>query len=850
MANFPGLVLTQAGRNLQAKAQIGAPLTFSRVALGDGTSNAPDAMTALANELLSLSIQEFEVVGDGTSRMRVIMTNEALENGFFVRELGVFAEDPDTGEEQLYSYSNAGDQPDFLPAGGGATLVENVFDLYTVVGNAQNVTAKINDYITIATKQDIDVIRPYILPTGGLTGQVPRKASNAEGDTEWFDPAEGVAINVHSVSETRTAVGMQSVFNLRERRTSGLAVYVDGKRLTRAQWKALNATQVQLNTAVPDGTVVEFVNNEEVGTGGMANVSLTGPDLVYPGSSNTYTITGYDGFSAYTVDTDVGTVSRTDDTVTLDIPVEAAAGVCNLTITRNDGSTTFQIAVGAQAVAAPTMLSPVDGATDVGGSPTLTTSAFVTYPSEADTHVSTDWQLSLAPDFSTILWESLGDTENLESIKLPSGIVPEGTKIYGHAQHNGTTLGGSGYSDVVSFTTSDSFYPANEIAKLLATDAQASDALGSAVAISRDGLTAIVGAPNEDAGGSDAGAAYIFVRSGGNWSQVTKLVASDAQAGDEFGYSVAISGDSHTVIVGAWRKDTGGSGAGAAYIYTNSSGVWVEVAKITSSDIAAGDLFGNACALNADGSTAVIGAFAKDAAVGSAGAVYVFSNATGSWLQASKLLPDEVATRTDQGSRFGISVDITPDASTIVAGARYASGGGAAYIFDNISGWAQTGKVAPVNGGPQWEMGNSVGISDDGNTVIAGDHAYGVGYPDNNTGAAYIFSRASGSWTITARLQASSKASQDYFGWSVDISGDGNTAVVGSYYDDDKAPSAGAAYIFVNNSGTWSQSAQLTASDAQSNDQFGYYVAISGDGSSAIAGSRYNNDNGSAYIFA
>ena len=258
MANFPGLVLTQAGRNLQAKAQIGAALTFTRVALGDGTSTAPDAMSALANELLSLSIQAFEVVGDGTSRMRVIMTNEALQSGFFVRELGVFAEDPDTGEEQLYSYTNAGNQPDFLPAGGGATLVENVFDLYTVVGNAQNVTAKINDYITIATKQDIDVIRPMLLPDEGTTHQLLRKRSNAAGDTEWFDPLEGVAIQLQSIEERRIAVEGQRTFALGTVTTQGLAVYVNGERYGRNRWQALGATQMRFTVELNDGDEVLF----------------------------------------------------------------------------------------------------------------------------------------------------------------------------------------------------------------------------------------------------------------------------------------------------------------------------------------------------------------------------------------------------------------------------------------------------------------------------------------------------------------------------------------------------------------------------------------------------------------
>jgi hypothetical protein len=454
MANFPGLVLTQAGRNLQAKAQIGAPLTFSRVALGDGISAAPDAMAALDNEQLSLSIQDFEVIGDGTSRMRVIMTNESLDNGFFVRELGVFAEDPDTGEEQLYSYSNAGDQPDFLPAGGGATLVENVFDLYTVVGNAQNVTAKINDYITIATKQDIDVIRPYILPTGGLTGQMPRKASNAEGDTEWFDPDEGMNVRVHSITERRMAVAEQTVFNLRETRTDGLAVYVNGLRLDPDQYTKLNQTQVELGTALEAGDVVQFVNNEETGLDELARVSLTGPTLVFEDSTNTYTITDHDVFSTYGVSTDVGTASVSGDTITLTIPMGATASAANLSVTRNGGTSTFQVAVNEQTVAQPELQQPADGATDVVFDPLLTASAFVVYPSGADTHTSTDWQIATDSAFSTIAWQSLADTANLESIQLPSGTLDPLTTYYIRVRYNGSSIGASAWSSTVAITTS------------------------------------------------------------------------------------------------------------------------------------------------------------------------------------------------------------------------------------------------------------------------------------------------------------------------------------------------------------------------------------------------------------
>ncbi len=454
MANFPGLVLTQAGRNLQAKAQIGAPLTFSRVALGDGTSNAPDSMGALDNERLSLSIQEFEVVGDGTSRMRVIMTNEALENGFFVRELGVFAEDPDTGEEQLYSYSNAGDQPDFLPAGGGATLVENVFDLYTVVGNAQNVTAKINDYITIATKQDIDTIRPLLMPEGGTTHQLPRKRSNAEGDVEWYDPAEGVNIAVDSLEERRVAVADQRTFRLAKVTTRGLAVYLNGQRLPRSAWEPLGETQVRFAEALSVGDEVLFVRNEEIGEMEVARVSLSGPNLVYPDSSNTFTITDYDSFAEYTVNASRGTVSRSGDTITLDLDAAEPSGSLDLDVTRDGAGVTYALAVGEQTIATPQMTSPAEGDTGVSLQPTLQLTPFKTYPSGADTQLDADYQIATDPDFLDIVWESLDDTANLTAITVDTAL-PIYTLLYGRGRQGGQTLGKSEWTPVVQFETTN-----------------------------------------------------------------------------------------------------------------------------------------------------------------------------------------------------------------------------------------------------------------------------------------------------------------------------------------------------------------------------------------------------------
>ncbi len=459
MANFPGLKMTAAGRELQAKAQTGQPLKFTRVALGDGLPPAdPDALVALVNECQTLSIQRQEVPGDGTAVLRVIMTNQGVATGFYMRELATFAEDPDTGAEVLYSYSNAGDECDFLPAEGAAVVWEGIFDLVTVVGNAENVTAVIDDYITIALKSEVDALKPRLMPAGGTVGQMVRKASNAEGDVEYFDPElDGFDVRLTSVEEPRTAVANQRVFTLQKTVTNGLAVYINGERLSRESWTALSATQLQLDDPLTAGTRVLFVNNEEAGPGRALNVSMTGPTLVYPASSNSFTITDFDSFSVYSAATTVGTVTRNGAALTLDIPAEAPEGTLDLEVTRDNVRATYRIAVGAAAIAAPEILAPLAGATNVTFEPDLAASAFVVYPAGYDSHAATHWQVARDIGFTDLVFDQQG-ADNLTAISLAAAGVrlDPATRYYVRAQYHGATLV-SAWSAAVAFNTASTY---------------------------------------------------------------------------------------------------------------------------------------------------------------------------------------------------------------------------------------------------------------------------------------------------------------------------------------------------------------------------------------------------------
>jgi len=331
------------------------------------------------------------------------------------------------------------------------------------------------------------------------------------------------------------------------------------------------------------------------------------------------------------------------------------------------------------------------------------------------------------------------------------------------------------------FTRSGSSW--SEQAKLVASDAAAVDRFGSSVAVS--GETVVVGASHEDAGGSDAGAAYVFTRSGSSWSEQAKLVASDAEAGDLFGRSVAVSGE--TVVVGAWGEDAGGAGAGAAYVFTRSGGSWSEQAKLTASDAQANDQFGYSTAVSDE--TVVVGADAEDEGGSNAGAAYVFTRSGGSWSEQAKLTSSD----TQANDRFGSYVAVSGETIVVGAWAETTSGtsAGAAYVFTRSGGsWSEQAKLMASDAEAGDRFGSSVAVS--GETVVVGASHEDAG--GSAAGAAYVFARSGGSWSEQAKLTASDATADDRFGFSVAVADE--TAVVGAYGEDAGGSDAGAAYIY------------------------------------------------------
>ena len=369
-------------------------------------------------------------------------------------------------------------------------------------------------------------------------------------------------------------------------------------------------------------------------------------------------------------------------------------------------------------------------------------------------------------------------------------------------------------------------------AELTAADGAAGDNFGWSVAVS--GNTAVVGAPAYYAEPARQGAAYVFVEIDGAWSQQAELTAPDGLWSNKFGSSVAISGS--TVVVGApW--DTVGSNyqQGAAYVFVESGGVWSQQAELTASDGAAEHFFGTSVAV--DGGTAVVGA-PPNWSGGSTppGAAYVFVQSGTMWGQQAEL------TGSDGDGRFGWSVGV--DGSTAVVGD---SSQEAVYVFAASGGtWSQQAKMSASDGVAGDNFGSSVAIG--GTTAVVGAPWHHVA--NSASGAAYVFVASGGTWSQQAEVSASDGVAGDEFGTSVAV--DGDTIVVGAPANFPWVSGPGTTYVFVESGGAWSQQEELTASDGVALDAFGWSVAVSG--STAVVGTWIGNvnstqDQGTAYAF-
>jgi hypothetical protein len=388
--------------------------------------------------------------------------------------------------------------------------------------------------------------------------------------------------------------------------------------------------------------------------------------------------------------------------------------------------------------------------------------------------------------------------------------------------------------------------------KLVDTSAVNLPDQGRSVALSADGNTALVGGGVLAGEVSDAGAAWVYTRSGGVWTpQGGKLVASDAVGNAYQGSSVSLSADGSTALVGGFFDN---NGVGAAWVYTRSGGVWTQQgAKLLGSGGSAAGGQGWSVALSADGNTALVGGRYDN---NGAGAVWVYTRSGSVWTQQGGKL---VAPGAVGGAQLGASVALSADGNTALVGGPTdnCDGGssgcpGAAWVYTRSGGvWTQQGsKLVATDSAGNAQQGSSVALSADGNTAVVGGP-----WDSDFAGAAWVFTRSGGVWTQQgAKLVGSDALGNAFQGSSVALSADGNTAVVGGPCDTSGCPNAGigpgAIWFFARSEGAWTQQGEVVGAGAAGNAGQGWSVALSGDGNTAVVGGPLDNSGfGAAWVF-
>ena len=376
------------------------------------------------------------------------------------------------------------------------------------------------------------------------------------------------------------------------------------------------------------------------------------------------------------------------------------------------------------------------------------------------------------------------------------------------------------------------------------------DNFGYMIALSGDGNTMAVSAPYEASAATgidgdqnddsipQAGAVYVFSRSGDTWVQQAYIKASNTGEagigdqlgdGDQFGFGLALSTDGNTLAVGAISEDSAATGAsadqsdnsalsaGAVYVYSRTGDAWMQQAYVKASNPGGGDLFGYSVALSADGSVLAATAYDEDGSragtnevqddeVTGTGALYVFSLDGSEWMQEAYLKPSN----SERNDAFGVAVAISADGNTVVGTAL-----------------DEDGMTTGVNSTPQPDM--QINLS---------------------TGAVYLFARDDGGWAEQTYFKASNTGANDTFGARLALSGDGSTLAVGAQLedsagqgidaaqDDDSAQEAGAVYLFTYDGSAWTQSAYVKGSNTEAFDEFGSAIALNGDGTLMAIGAR------------
>ncbi|HTX01554.1 MAG TPA: IPT/TIG domain-containing protein, partial [Acidimicrobiales bacterium] len=422
----------------------------------------------------------------------------------------------------------------------------------------------------------------------------------------------------------------------------------------------------------------------------------------------------------------------------------------------------------------------------------------------------------------------------------------------------------------VGSTAADPFF--QDGPKLAPNDELGSGQFGTSVALSADGMTALIGAQQDDGGD---GAAWVFTRTSAGWSEQAKLVPDDETGSGNFGASVALSADGDTALIGAPQDD---DDDGAAWVFVRSGSSWAQVgSKLVPDDESsepAGSEFGASAALSADGTTALIGGPA-DGGYGAAWVyvpeqvvIYQTGGLVGQARTAAVHVPTETRweeqTKLEHGccihggrSSFGASVALSSDGDVALVGDPGTTSGGDAEFFSRVgTTWTRSGSTyaKDAKGPAATQFGLSVALAPDGNTAYIGgpgDGAASAGLTGNGALWVYSFSAATIDWAEEAKVTPSD-GNEAYFGSSVGVSSDGSAVVVGG---ENASAGIGAAWVYTVTAGGApdQEGSLLTGGDESGNAMLGTSAAISVDAmtTTVLVGGPLDSDrSGASWVFS
>ena len=380
------------------------------------------------------------------------------------------------------------------------------------------------------------------------------------------------------------------------------------------------------------------------------------------------------------------------------------------------------------------------------------------------------------------------------------------------------------------FTVLNTPFPiAQQGTKLAASDGLVTPSQGWSVALSADGKTALVGGYSDN---SFAGATWVYTRSGNTWSQQAKLIGTGNTGNAWQGFSVALSADGKTALVGGYYDN---NGAGASWVYTRTGNTWAQQQKLIGTGAGVNAWQGFSVALSADGNTAIVGGVIDNSA-------WVFTRSGATWAQQG---PKLVGSDRVGNAWFGKSVSLSADGNTAIVGGYWDNANaGAAWVFTRSgSTWAQQGtKLVGTGAIGAAGQGHSVSLSADGNIA-----AVGGAYDDSEKGATWIFTRSGNTW-VHQKIVVPGVSGAAKQGQTVALSADATTLMIGGV---NATSNVSNAWVYTRSGSTWTQQGTTIAgSDAVGTAANGTNVTLSADGNTAMMGSVSDNGNrGAAWVF-